>query len=129
KTGGNVAVSNVARFLPGMVVFEMQGDASEATAAIRSVLDTPVSEAESATHRTATVAARATADVVAQWLDAHTYRYASPKEDVERLTGISHAEVRNLADRLKAAPMAVVAVTKRTEAAAEPAVADKPEQN
>ena len=129
KTGGNVAVNNEARFLPGMVVFEMQGDVSDATAAIRSVLDTPVSEAEFTSHRTATVAARATSDIVVQWLDAHTFRYASPKEDVERLTGISLAEVRVLADRLKAAPMAIVAVTKRTEAASEPAVADKPEQN
>jgi predicted Zn-dependent peptidase len=110
--GVTAFVHNNARLLPGSIVFGLSGVLAEMKAkeTIADVLDRQISEAEFIAAKGSFHADRTKIDAATLWLDADTYRLASVKQDIDAARSVTLAEVRNLADRLKAEPIAAVIV-------------------
>jgi hypothetical protein len=110
--GVTAFVHNNARLLPGSIVFGLSGVPAEMKAKerIADVLDREISEAEFIAAKGSFHADRKKIDSATLWLDADTYRFASVKQDVDAARSVTLVEVRTLADRLKAEPIAAVTV-------------------
>jgi hypothetical protein len=105
-------VHNEAYALPGVIAIGYTLRSSDGkpdpTATISKALSDPVTEAEFSVARSAFVDTWSKRDRVTFWLDADTYKIASPETDARIAEGVSLANVSAYAERVRKMPIATV---------------------
>jgi len=116
----DVFVRSEAHILPGLVMIGFGGAKGssagkiEANDLILKALNDPVTDTEFAAAKRAFQAEWANRDVYAFWLDADTFKTASPDADARLADAVTIDEVRNYAAKAAKQPLAAVLVNTPT---------------
>ncbi len=123
KSGGtNPVVSHDAHILPGAFVFKYRSSSPELiirpdrgdgnqNAVFAAIYSAPATDVEFAAAKASVLANAERRDQLQSWLDVDTYKIQSPSDELRAFQAVDLADVRSLASKLAAEPVASAIVT------------------
>lgn len=126
ENGKEVFVRQEGNLLPGVIIFgyTAQAESGKNENIVTLIMTGNITEQEFAKAKSEFLSGFNQNDLMENWLNVDTYKLASVKDEMQRASGITLAEVNQVLEKLRKQPVVTLSLTKKMNESAE-----KPKDN